>query len=294
MLPPMRQRIVIALMVLVGGLVWLLAEGALSSGAGWSGLSLLDARVGPVMAVVVATASGLPAVLGGWLAGWAGRRLAGAAVLGGALLFLAADGGGVEGFLSRTDAAPAAYGWLIVECAIWALGLIAFLIALTLLRERVRPRLPRWLVTADTADEEARTWRATRGDLPAVAIATAVGLVVTHAAVATPDPKQAMGGLVLAFVLATLVARLAVSDASPAPLLLTPMIVAALGYAYLVLVYSSGRRVEEALYANELTGLALAMPIHYASAGTLGAVLGLALAEGGAEQQEEAGQRVTG
>lgn len=271
--------------VFLGGLVWMAADGPLSDAAGWSGLSLLDARVGVVLAIAMAVLAGVPAVVGGWLAAWAGRRLAGAMVVSGALLFLAAAGGGVSGFIDRTQAAPWAYGWLIVESALWAAGLIAFLAVLAVGYRVVRPRLPRWLITAEQEkrglpEREGWTWRVTTTDLPAVAVAVAVGLVVTHAVISTPDPRQAMGGLVLAFLLATLAGKLTASDASEPVLLLTPMIVAAIGYAYILLAYSSGRQVEAALYTNRLTGLALAMPIHYASAGTLGAVLGIALAEG--------------
>src|SRR5690554_2197161 len=53
MFPSLSQRVLIPVAAIVGGMVWLWATPLVEAADGWGGLSLFDAQVGVVLAVVL-------------------------------------------------------------------------------------------------------------------------------------------------------------------------------------------------------------------------------------------------
>src|SRR5690606_18492056 len=135
-LPPLRQRLLIAAAIVAGGLIWMCIDSGLLPGDGTSGITLIDARVGAFAGVALVLLSGVVAVAGAILCGAIGNPLAAPFVLASALLFLAADGGSSLGFLWRTT--PGEYLPLFLETVFW-FGIVALTMWLTqLLRAPLR------------------------------------------------------------------------------------------------------------------------------------------------------------
>ena len=273
MFPNLPQRLMIALTVVVGGLIWALAAGPLSAGDALGGLSLWQARIGWLAALGLWLVAALPAVGLGLVTASTGNVLGGVFATAGALGLLAIFGGPIDGWLWRSEL-PGAYAWLAVELAFMA-GVWAGLLALLQwtsgpLRAHIGARLG-----GHTPAHASPLTRPGGQGLIALLATAAIGGGLSELLLKTTDVGQVMWGLVLGFLLAGLVGRVAVPRASPAMPLLAPFLTGIVAYGYLALEYLTGSAVIAAWYGGDLPGLGLALPIHYASAGLAGAAMGV-------------------
>ena len=280
MLPRLRQRLLIAFAVALGGVSWLLVIAPLLPGDGSTGLSLLDARAGLITAVVLLLVAGLPVFILGLIASALSHPLAGVFAVTAALMVLAAAGGKIDGFLQRTEL-PAGYGWLVLETAIWLVGLALLLFLIHRLRPALRERLG-LLPTPDDADLGTRLGLPKSEALLAGLICAGVGGGLGYILIRSTDGGQVIGSLLLAFTIGGLVAQLVMRQANPVPILVSPLAVAiaVYGYIFLMPTYATTDNVLEAWFSQSLPGLALALPIHYVSAAVAGCTLGVGVAQG--------------
>jgi hypothetical protein len=280
MLPTLRQRLFIAVAFVAGLVILLLIRGPLMPADGSSGITLLDARVGLVPAVALAVLASVPVVLLGLLVGCLGHPLSGVLVYAAGLTVLAGRGGGSIGFLWRSSG-TGDYLWLVVDLVVWfgLLGLLVYLLAT--LRPTVRGRLRDF---ASPSWEAA--WMIGRGNgLASLSggLATAViAALLTHLLLQRADTGQIIGGLMLAFALAGMIGKLVVPQMSPTAALLSPVVVALGGYVWVWFTLSPGTQaqLEGAWYDGTISGVARALPIHYASAAVTGLCLGLGMGQG--------------
>lgn len=282
MFPVLRQRLLLVAGVVLGGLVWLLVLPYLSAADGSGGVVLLDARVGVVLGIVLTVVGGLVAMGLACGAVAMGNPLAGPFVVAGALVFPAAAGGGVGGYLRRHGFAVSGYDWLMVEAMLWLAMWVGVLGLLFRARRWLRPRLPRamrmtHLVTPGTVGlDEARLQRE---DVYAAGVACVVGYLVCAVAVRTPAVGQAVAGVTLASGVGSAVGLSLFRTARPWLTLLSPMVVSLAAAGYLRMRVGSPLAVEAAFNVLALPGATMAVPIYFASAGVAGAVLGAALAQ---------------
>ena len=283
MLPVLRQRLLLVGGVVLGGVVWMLVVPMLRAVDGSSGLVLLDARVGVVLGVVLAVVGGLVALALACGASAAGNPLAGPFVLAGALAIVAAAGGGVGGFFRRHVFEPGLFDRVIIEALLWLALWVGVLGVLFHARRRIRPRLPRRLRAKHGFNPEAvglDEARFNREDFMAAGITCVAGYLLCGVAVRSGDVGQAVAGVALAFGVAAALAHGVVRGARPWLTLLTPMVVAVAAAGYMRSTAGSSTAIEAAYNVLALPGAALALPIHFASAGVGGAVLGAAAAQG--------------
>ena len=67
---------------------------------------------------------------------------------------------------------------------------------------------------------------------------------------------------------------------NPAAILFSPAMVAVGVYGYVVMSYGNPEDLLRAVYNNQFPGVALALPIHYVSAGVAGCAAGMGIAQG--------------
>ncbi len=274
MFPSLPQRLLIAGSALVGSLAIGWAAGPLGGAVGFPGISLLSAEVSPVWATAIALVAMLPAVVLSLVLAWRGNPLAGIFVAAVSLTALACLGGSTDGWLWRA-ALPGAYGSLIVEAAIWA-GLWAAVIALIAV---VRKR--------SGADDALPHHGRLHFGLPdgasllAGLLCAAIAGTIAWFLVANTHTGQVVGGLIVAFAVAACVSQLLVPKAAnPLPMLASPLLVAVVGYAWMLLSYDTDTALLRDWHRLRLPGLALALPIHYASAAMVGLSFGIGWAHG--------------
>ncbi len=278
MFPPLTQRILIAVSAVAGGAVAMLATGALGGRDGFTGISLLSAQVSPAAAVIIAVAVAVPAVALGLLCAWRGHAMAGVFVPAVGLTTLACLGGSSEGWLWRSEL-PGAYASLMLESLIWTAFWAALVIPLAWVkRGQVDPApaaqtlLPRHPVTFGLPD--ANAWLA--GGLCA-AIAGAIAWFL----LATAQTGQTVGGLIVAFAVAACVSQLLFPKVTnPLPMLAAPLLVALVGYGWMLYAFDASTPLLRDWHHHGLPGLALALPIHYASAAMVGLSVGIGWAHG--------------
>jgi hypothetical protein len=136
-------------------------------------------------------------------------------------------------------------------------------------------------------DEEALAQASFKG--PAVdglLAAVSLGTVIPALIIRSPDVGQVIAGLSIGFVFASFAARQLAPGTPTSSLLLNPLFVGASASIVVAMSYDSGPGLRDAMYtllaaragteARWLLPLALAMPVHYASAGVAGSVLGMA------------------
>lgn len=286
MLPKTRQRLLVLLAVLVGGAAWVWPSSVLLAADGSTGISLLSARWHPVAATAFVVVTGVPALLLALVAAAAGNPILGVLASALALCILAGYGGSMHGWLERQEALSGAYAELIAEVLIWQAGVLLLL----LLIRRARPALRRgWPALAfdDRADGAfalrlTRPWSVGAGLVCAV-VAAAVGFFLIRKG----DSGQVLGSLLVAFTLGGLAAGAAFPGCNPLGLLFSPALVAIGAYAWVLLrLGDDPEQIRAAWHIQEgagggtrslLPGLALALPIHYASAGLAGCCIGIGL-----------------
>jgi hypothetical protein len=286
MLPNVKQRLWIALALVLGGLMLLSVAGLVAPSDGSTGLVVLEARIGPAAGVALVAVAALPAVALGVVAAAAGNALGGVFTVAGAIAFLGVAGGSTSGWLWRS-ALPGSYWLLAVEMLLWAGGLIGVMAAIQQGRPWVRQRMPASLRSDQPSHPSPLRWPSQSGLLGGV-IAAVLGGVAANLLLRSTDMGQITGGLILAFTLAGLIARTTCPKASPTPILLSPCLTGLAGYAYLAVSYVTTDQVLAAWYAGQLLNLGLALPIHYASAGVMGAAMGVGFAQGLEQIHQEA------
>lgn len=279
MLPRLRQRLLILATFVVGAcILWWLA-GPLRPADGASGISLLTARIGPAAAVGLLVVAMLPVVALGVLTSAVGNPLSGIFAVAAALCVLAARGGSISGWLCRDNAhLPGDYGWLILEMALWLAAFIFMLYVIERLRSPLRSRWPALArhdhLGMDTALRFPQTQALTSG-----AVCAVIGGVLAYVLLRHSSTSQVMASLILAFAVGALVAHLVFPHSNPVGMLISPGIVALVGYAYALFSFATTPQTLSAWYTGNMPGLALALPIHYASAGIVGVTLGIGWAQ---------------
>lgn len=277
MLPPLKHRLVIGITLVAGALCWLLAIGSLRAVDGSTGLSLMDARVGTVTAVLLVVVAGLPACIAGLIAASTGNPLAGTFTVAGALLPLGAMGGSIMGYFRRA-ALPGVFKPLAIESVIWLVYLAVAFVLIDRLRKRVRPCISKLTVKHHLG---TRTELSTPSINALLAgLVTAVGgAFACNILLQSPDGGQVNCGLLIGFAVAALIAQTAVPQRNPIVILLSPMLVAIGAYLWAGSIYSVPDNLLADLYRGDLPNLAYALPIQYASSGVAGCAIGVGMAQ---------------
>ncbi len=285
MFPTLRNRILIAVTLLIGGWVWGTALVALRSIDGSTSPSLITAHGGVAAALLAIIIAGLPAIALSTVCAAAGNPLSGVFAVTSCLWILAAHGDSIESWLRRDGASlPADYYKLIVEMILWAILIGAFIVLIKTARPALQKKIP-------TLAREPHLGEGTTVAMPdgLTLVAAAISAVFSgvlaffllrHAAVG-----QVIGALMAAFLLGTMTGDLACAflmgrrPTNALRVVIAPLIVAIVAYAMTALGYRDGEHFLRELYAGKVSGLALALPIHYAGAGIAGACLGAGAAQ---------------
>ncbi len=275
----MRQRLLIGIVCAAGTACWLWALPWLRPVDASSGITLFDAGGGFVAAVLMLGLCGLPALAGAGVVAAAGNPLAGVFTAAFALMILAAMGGGSQGFLWR-NALPSGYGWLIIEAMIW----LAAVVGLFLTLMHAAPRLGRLLPpTMKNEQHTARRVDFKAGGLRSLisgAIAGGIGGFLASVMIQSTTTGQIVGALLTAFLIGALIGQLIMPQSNPVVILMSPLLAGVVAYGIVLLRgYATTDEVLLREYAGQLPGAALALPLHYASAGVLGACLGVGFAQ---------------
>lgn len=308
MLPSIRQRLVIALAVLVTGLLYLRhAEAAIS--ADGKGITLLGSAT-PTTAIIDFALVTLPGVALAGLAGSAGNPLGGIFALAAALVFAAVKGGSIDVWL-RSAPSSAAYWRLLGETVMWmALWIVAAPICYSMGKkfraiwpaswkqaEQWRDNLDRmsgsrgvfWGFTMPIKGGAGALMGRKENDPPlsdsvqllgGMAVATAVGAAVAPLLLRSSDIWQVNWGLFFAFTAAGIAAHQIFPARNPMGILLSPFLAAIGWYAYIAISGDGAETMLTAFYSGESWHAGLALPIHYASAGVAGAAAGIGWSHG--------------
>ncbi len=278
--PSLPHRLLVAASILLGAWVLASAAPALSSADGASAPTLMMARGGFVSALLMVLLAALPIIALSLIGSSVGNPLTGLFSLATAMWILSAQGDTIDGWIRRTNATlPGDYLKLVVESIIWLALLTGFLFLVTIARPSVRRRLP--LLVSEHQLGEPITLRSKW--LPALVsgLVTAVvaGLLASFL-LRTPEKGQVIGGLILAFLIGGLVGDMASAflfqkhPANPMGILIAPALVAITGYIVASMSYDDAADFLKAYFNTRAAGLALALPLDYASAGVAGAALG--------------------
>lgn len=286
MLPTLRHRLIIAVCLLLGSLIWLSVLPLLMPFDGSTGLVLGHSRFGWLVAGMIVLATALPVVILCLICSAGGNLVSGPFVMAAALTILAGKGGSANGFYHRfmphdpEGYLPAACFHLLLETGFWILFWLLLMGLISRTRPALRRKLPPWMVHPSFEQESGfHLPRRMDGWLSAV-ICLVVAGALCYLLLQTTDTGQVIGSILLAFTIGGMLGRLAVARHSPMLMLVTPMILAGAGYLRVLQQgYADTDAVLAALYQGELFRLALALPIHYATAGVLGCTLGIGLAQ---------------
>lgn len=280
MFPSLPHRLLVAASILLGA--WVLASAApvLISADGASAPTLMMARNGLIAALFIVLVAALPIIVLSLIGSSVGNPLTGLFALTTALWILSAQGDTIDGWIRRTSAnLPGDYLKLAVESIIWLALLTAFLLLITIARPSIRRWLP--LLVSEHQLGEPITLRSKW--LPALVsglVTAIVGGLLASFLLRTPEKGQVIGGLILAFLIGGLVGDMASAflfqkhPANPMGILIAPTLVAITGYLLTSMNYDDGADFLKAYFNTRAAGLALALPLDYASAGVAGAALG--------------------
>ena len=267
MLTTPRHRAVLTVsLLLCGALLWPLPV-LLRPFDGSSGLTLWSAGSG---GMILAWGLILLAAAVGGVATALAHPMTGLVSLSGALTLAAARGGSGSGWLDRS-ALPGGFGWLAIEMVLWLLlgvGCIALMVKMA----------RRWGPQTD----DSTLVRPQVSDLPAIGIVLAVGGALSWWLLRSHDGGQVIGGLLVGFAIAGVVARATRPEGSVTALLAAPALAATLVYLWVSVKMPGDEATRLAVFnmngaaaqRPRLAGLALALPMQVISAGSLGVLLG--------------------
>ena len=251
----------------------------MSAADGLGGFGLLSAEGGVWWAVLVIVITGLPAVLAGAGLLAAGNpltaplavALAGALTLGGTSLLGAAQRADAEGGL------PSLYSRLGLELVGWMVLWAFALAGMQLVGRWLGPRVPARL-RSEHLGEGVSLLGVDGPSLGAGVLTGVVGGGLSWVLIASHDPWQAMGGLILGFAVGGLVGHSVLPRRRFGAALASPGMVGVVIYLRTGWLYpppTGADALLEAVYTQQLPGLAMALPVHYATAGVVGVCLGL-------------------
>ena len=94
------------------------------------------------------------------------------------------------------------------------------------------------------------------------------------------DPGQIVCALLVSFTVGGLAGHLIFPQTNPIGILFSPAVVAVVGYTWVMLRFGQTDAVVSAWHRGQLPGMALALPVHYASAAIAGCAIGVGWAQG--------------
>lgn len=292
MLPTITQRLMMVAAIVLGTLCWLPVLPWLRAADGSSGLSLIDSRAGVLLACVALLVAGLPALLSGLYVSSSGNPLSGVFTVAVSLMILAGHGGSMNGLIWRQQERAASdrsggsiFMQLEMEMVLWALAWCLMMFLTRRYRDRIRDSLvPRRLRTpfprVMTEEDTPRFVLQVR-PIMAGALCGVLSWLLCRLLIQTPDNGQVIGSVMLAFLLAGLTARLILPTGNVVFLLLSPLGVGFVSYAYAAVLHGSVSADELVLrwQAGQMVGPLVVLPIHWASAGLIGVSVGIGMAQ---------------
>lgn len=277
MLPSMRQRLVIGGAVVVGALGWLATLGSLRAADGSTGLSLASSPMGFARSTLLVLAAGLPAVALGLVSAATGHPLAGVFAVAISLVALAAAGGPIDGWIYRSSV-PADYKLLLLETFVWQLGVCVLLMVIQRLRSPLRSRLP-VLATHDHLGVDMSLRFPQAQAIASGLVSALVAALVGNFLLRSTSNGQVIGALLVAFTAGGVAGQLTFYHSNPVGILMSPALVAAAGYGYVIFSFNSEQAFLRAWYEQRVLGIALVLPIFYASAALAGSCMGVGIAQ---------------
>ncbi|MEX2213373.1 MAG: hypothetical protein WD768_04555 [Phycisphaeraceae bacterium] len=280
MFPPPRNRTLVIAAILLGSWVWCFAAGALQPGDGSGAPALWWAAGGPALAILKLVLFGIPIIALSLIASATGNPLSGLFALATGLWVVAAQGNTIEGWFHRTDASlPGDYFKLAIELVIWCAAMLLFLFVAMRWRKRAQAAFP-FLVDPDRGGEDMTVGIPDRATWIAAFTTAIVSAILAFFLVRTADSGQVIGALMLAFMLGSLLGDIVCAflfqkhATNVAWVVLAPLLVGLGAYFQTALGYGKDDAFREAIFGGRVSGLSLALPIHYASAAIAGCCLG--------------------
>jgi hypothetical protein len=226
----------------------------------------------------MAAAVGLPTLGLGLFVSVLGNPLSGLFVVAASLCVLAGVGGSIDGWMRREEL-PAGYMRLLVEVGVWQLGVALMLVVVGYLRSPMRVRWPALAFEDHLGVDTDIRWPNLKA-LSAGGLCALVGAGLGVLLIRNHETGQVLGSLFVAFAAGGFFAQLVFPQSNPGPVLFAPAVVAMGSYGYLLWNYHSQEAVIRAYFEQGLPGLALALPVHYVSAGLTGCTIGMGIAQG--------------
>lgn len=255
-----------------------------------SGLSLLaDGWQHAVMSLLLVAGAGVPALLLGVVASACGHPLSGVFAVAAALAVLAWRGGAIDDVLLRAasqGSLPGVYLRLMAEVLLWQVGVVVMMLIIGKLRSPLRARYPA-LRFDDHLGVDTQMRLPGLNALASGALCAAVAAALAHGLLRSSDAAQITWGLILAFTVGGLVSQSVLPGTNPVGPCFAPAFVAMAAYAWTFTGYADANALLAAFFnlngtaatQPRLTGLALALPVHYMSAGLAGCAIGIAWAQ---------------
>ena len=281
-----QRRLLFLVTVVVSAASWCAVLPWLMSADGSSGLSLTTARIGFVAGVLLLAVAGIGAMVLGAATSAMGGRLSGVMAISLGLLVAAGRGGPIDGWIygART-ALPGSYLWLMVEVLVWQAGGVVMLLMVQKLRNPLTARWPA-LAYEDHLEVDVVVSWPSAATLGATVLCAVIAGVLSYWLVRNSDGGQVVGGVGVSFLVAAMITQLLMPKHPATGALFAPALVALSAYGYVLLRFANETSFLAGWYnlgyhssaSAVVPGPALALPVHYASAGVLGAAAGLAWA----------------
>ncbi len=227
----------------------------------------------------------LPALMLGVVLSSTGHVASGPFVVACVMLFAVGQDGAMDAAVRRDPSSSAAHQ-RVLEAMIWAAAVAGYVWCCRVGRRRLRDRLPEWLVSPIRGGDRSLGLKRGRG------ISLLAGLVTALTAaslgwfcIVTPALSQVAFGVFTAMVVGGFLSALMLPGARCGPVLTAGLAVAAVGHAWSAwqLAGMSPQAVLSAWYVQDWSGLAMALPVVYASAGVAGGATGFGLAQAAGE-----------
>ena len=294
MLPTITHRLMMVAVIVIGTLAWMTVFARIQPADGSDGISLMDARTAVWAAGLLLLIAGLPAMLGGLYVSAAGNPLSGVFTTGFCLMIFAGLGGSSEGLIFRhADWASSGGGselfiLLGIELALWALAWGLMLLLIRRYRPRIRRRFVprRFLTVYDRSDDrltEEDTPRFVLHTLPMLAglVCGGMGWLGCWYLIRTPSSGQVIGAILVSFTVASMTARLIIPNGNVVYLVFSPLVAGLIAYGRMAIHHGGASSTDliQMLNVDAIHGPALALPIHWASAGMVGVATGIGMAQ---------------